>query len=67
MALGIMFLPVGLGPLALVFMLGGVQAAIEETLEDAFCAEFVETAQHGWPLAYWQPLTGSATSYPAPL
>jgi MFS family permease len=47
MALGIMFLPLGLGPLALVFMLGGVQVAIEETLEDAFCAELVEPAQHG--------------------
>jgi MFS family permease len=47
MALGIMFLPVGLGPLALVFMLGGVQVAIEETLEDAFCAELVEPTQHG--------------------
>jgi hypothetical protein len=47
MALGIMFLPVDLGPLALVFMLGGVQVAIEETLEDAFCAELVEPAQHG--------------------
>ena len=34
-----MFLPVGLGPLALVFMLGEVQIAIEETLEDAFCRE----------------------------
>jgi hypothetical protein len=32
MALGIMFLPAGPGPLALVFMLGGVQVAIEETL-----------------------------------
>jgi len=40
-------LPVGLGPLALVFMLGGVQVAIEETLEVAFCAELVEAAQHG--------------------
>jgi MFS family permease len=47
MALGIMFLPVGLGPLALVFILGGIQVAIEETLEDAFCAELVEPAQHG--------------------
>jgi MFS family permease len=47
MALGIMFLPVGLGPLALVFILGGVQVAIEETLEDSFCAELVEPAQHG--------------------
>jgi MFS family permease len=47
MALGIMFLPAGLGPLALVFILGGVQVAIEETLEDSFCAELVEPAQHG--------------------
>jgi dipeptide/tripeptide permease len=47
MALGIIFLPVGLGPLALVFILGGVQVAIEETLEDSFCAELVEPAQHG--------------------
>lgn len=47
MALGIMFLPVGVGPLALVFILGGIQVAIEETLEDSFCAELVEPAQHG--------------------
>jgi MFS family permease len=47
MALGIMFLPASFWLLALVFMLGGVQVAIEETLEDAFCAEVVEPAQHG--------------------
>jgi hypothetical protein len=47
MALGIVFLPVGIGSLALVFVLGGVQVAIEETLEDSFCAELVEPAQHG--------------------
>jgi hypothetical protein len=39
MALGIMFLPIGLGTLALIFMLGGIQVAIEETLEDSFCAD----------------------------
>jgi MFS family permease len=47
MALGIIFLPTSLGLLALVFMLGGVQVAIEETLEDSFCAELVDPAQHG--------------------
>jgi len=47
MALAIIFLPAGIGPLALVFILGGVQVAIEETLEDSFCAELVEPAQHG--------------------
>jgi MFS-type transporter involved in bile tolerance (Atg22 family) len=47
MALGIMFLPIGLGTLALIFMLGGLQVAVEETLEDSFCAELVDPAQHG--------------------
>jgi hypothetical protein len=41
MALSIMLLPAGIGPLALVFVLGGIQVAIEETLEDSFCAELV--------------------------
>ena len=47
MALCIVFLPPGIGSLALVFILGGVQVAIEETLEDSFCAELVEPSQHG--------------------
>jgi predicted MFS family arabinose efflux permease len=47
MALCIVLLPPGVGSLALVFMLGGVQVAIEETLEDSFCAELVEPTQHG--------------------
>ena len=28
-------------------MLGGIQVAMEETLEDSFCAELVDPAQHG--------------------
>jgi MFS family permease len=47
MAAGIVLLPVGTGPLALIFVLGGIQVAIEETLEDSFCAELVNPAQHG--------------------
>jgi MFS family permease len=47
MALCIIFFPIGLGASALIFMLGGIQIAIEETLEDSFCAELVEPAQHG--------------------
>jgi len=35
MALGIMFLPENLCLLALIFMFGGVQIAVEETLEDS--------------------------------
>jgi MFS family permease len=47
MAFGIMFAPANLGLLGLVFILGGVQVAIEETLEDSFCAELVEPTLHG--------------------
>ena len=47
MTMGIIFLPLDLGALALIFMLGGVQVAVEETLEDSFCAELVDPAQHG--------------------
>ena len=45
--LGVVFLPASIGSLAIVFMLGGVQVAFEKTLEDPFCAELVEPAQHG--------------------
>jgi MFS family permease len=47
MALAIMLLPPTLWVLATVFVAGGVYVAIEETLEDSFCAELVGKAQHG--------------------
>jgi MFS family permease len=47
MALTIVLLPAGIVPLVLVFVLGGIQVAIEETVEDSFCAELVDSAQHG--------------------
>jgi MFS family permease len=47
MALVIMVLPPTLPMLAIVFILGGVYVAIEETLEDSLCAELVGEAQHG--------------------
>ena len=47
MAFGIMVLPLGLWTLALVFVLGGIYVAIEETLEDSLCAELVAEDQHG--------------------
>jgi MFS family permease len=59
MALGIMFLPPSLGLLAIVFMLGGVQVAIEETLEDSFCAELVEPAQHGMAFGVLATVNGA--------
>ena len=59
MALGIMFLPPSLGLMALVFLLGGVQVAIEETLEDSFCAELVEPKQHGMAFGVLATVNGA--------
>jgi MFS family permease len=47
MALLIIFLPVTAWTLGVVFILGGVYVAIEETLEDSFCAELVGEEHHG--------------------
>jgi MFS family permease len=47
MALAIIFLPLTVWTLAAIFILGGVYVAIEETLEDSFCAELVGEEHHG--------------------
>ncbi len=47
MSLSIMFLPANIGTLALIFVLGGTNVALEETLEDSLCAELTEESQHG--------------------
>ena len=47
MALGIMVLPFSVWTLALIFSSGGIYVAIEETLEDSFCAELTDETQHG--------------------
>jgi MFS family permease len=47
MALAVIVLPLNLATLAAVFAVGGMYLAIEETLEDSFCAELVGAAQHG--------------------
>jgi hypothetical protein len=54
-----MFLPPSLGLLALVFMLGGIQVAIEETLEDSFCAELVAPTQHGMAFGVLATVNGA--------
>ena len=46
-ALAIMFLPLTVWTLGGIFVLGGVYVAIEETLEDSFCAELVSEEHHG--------------------
>ncbi|MHC1767527.1 MAG: MFS transporter [Verrucomicrobiia bacterium] len=47
MALLIIFLPLTVWTLGAIFILGGVYVAIEETLEDSFCAELVGEEHHG--------------------
>jgi MFS family permease len=47
MAVGIIVMPFTVWTLALVFVSGGVYVAVEETLEDSFCAELVEESHHG--------------------
>ncbi len=47
MTLSIIALPAGVWMMTLVFVLGGIQVAVEETLEDSFCAELVDQAHHG--------------------
>jgi len=43
----IIALPLNVWTLALIFVGGGIYVAMEETLEDSFCAELVGEEQHG--------------------
>jgi MFS family permease len=47
MALALVFLPMNVWTLALVFALGGLYQGMAETLEDSFCAELVGEESHG--------------------
>jgi len=47
MALGIVVMPFTVWTLAMVFTSGGIYVAIEETLEDSFCAELVKEEHQG--------------------
>ena len=47
MAAAIIVLPMNVWTLAAIFVLGGVYVAVEETLEDSFCAELVGEEHHG--------------------
>ena len=47
MALLIAAAPMTIGLLGIIFILSGMYVAIEETLEDSFCAELVGEEQHG--------------------
>jgi MFS family permease len=47
MAIGLVVLPFTVWSLVLVFLSGGIYVAVEETLEDSFCAELVPESHHG--------------------
>ena len=47
MAVAIILLPLNLWTLGLVFVIGGIYVAIEETVEDSFCAELAGKEHHG--------------------
>jgi len=47
MALAVILLPMNAWTLALIFTVGGLYVAMEETLEDSFCAELVGQEHHG--------------------
>jgi MFS family permease len=59
MAAAIMALPFTAWSLALIFMLGGVYVAIVETLEDSFCAELTDPAQHGMAFGVLATVNGA--------
>ena len=47
MAVCIIIAPAGLWSLPIIFILGGMSVALEETLEDSYCAELVEEKHQG--------------------
>jgi MFS family permease len=59
MAFIVITAPVGLWTLGVVFGLGGIYVAIEETLEDSLCAELTEEAQHGMAFGVLATVNGA--------
>jgi len=59
MAVIIVFAPLGVWTLGLVFVLGGIYVAVEETLEDSLCAELVDSDQHGMAFGVLATVNGA--------
>lgn len=59
MAVGVMVMPFTAWTLGLVFVFGGVYVAMEETLEDSFCAELVDESQHGMAFGVLATVNGA--------
>jgi MFS family permease len=47
MAVAVIALPLGVWTFALIFAVGGIYVAMEETLEDSLCAQLVTAERHG--------------------
>jgi MFS family permease len=58
MAISLIVLPVSIWTLGLVFIIGGIYVAIEETLEDSLCAEMVVEEQHGMAFGVLSTVNG---------
>jgi MFS family permease len=59
MALLIVAAPMTIGLLGIIFILSGVYVAIEETLEDSFCAELVGEEHHGMAFGVLATVNGA--------
>jgi MFS family permease len=59
MAVAIMVLPFTIWSLALIFTIGGIYMAMEQTLEDSFCAELVGEAHHGMAFGVLATVNGA--------
>ena len=62
MAMAVIFLPVSVWTLGLIFVFGGVYVAVEETLEDSLCAELVSEEQHGMAFGVLATINGVGDS-----
>jgi MFS family permease len=58
MSIAIIALPVSIGTLALIFILGGTNVGLEETLEDSLAAELVTKEQHGMAFGVMASVNG---------
>ena len=59
MALLIIVAPLNVWTLSIVFVLSGIYVAIEETLEDSFCAELVGEEHHGMAFGVLATVNGA--------
>jgi MFS family permease len=59
MALLIVAAPMTIGLLGIIFVLSGIHVAIEETLEDSFCAELVGEEHHGMAFGVLATVNGA--------